>query len=98
MYVWGWNESGQLGLPNGKESDSTSTDKTRIKTELVDKREQSQRVCSNSSNVCSFCKTSVAPSPSPADLDVKKKSKIKRMFMKHCTPNHMIVHKNDTLS
>ena len=20
MYVWGWNESGQLGLPNGKET------------------------------------------------------------------------------
>ena len=61
MYVWGWNESGQLGLPNGKESDSTSTDKTRIKTELVDERKQSQRVCSDGGDVSSFCKASVAP-------------------------------------
>ena len=73
MYVWGWNESGQLGLPNGKESDSTSTDKTGIKTEEVEERKQSQRVGSNSGDVCSFSKASVAPSPSPADLDVQKK-------------------------
>ena len=79
MYVWGWNESGQLGLPNGKESDSTSTDKTRIKTEHVDEREQSQRMCSNSGDVCSFSKASVAPSPSPADLDIKKSKRKKNV-------------------
>ena len=71
MYVWGWNESGQLGLPNGKESDSANTDKTRIQTELVGKRDQSQRVCSDGGDVCSFRKASVAPSPSLADLDFK---------------------------
>ena len=61
MYVWGWNESGQLGLPNGKEADASKdvsaseSARTDCSEEICRKR---PRMCSDS-DVCALCKASV---------------------------------------